>query len=130
MNLHVKLVNFSIKVLKTIKITLIYIIVVKKVFWIIILLVCLVFLLYLIKKKIFDIYLSLTSKGAVFCGNIEDHIRRFKNVLQQLTEIVPQDNIDGVKNIWIVKPGAKSRGRGNKILFQFLYVFVIKLICW
>ena len=54
----------------------------------------------------------LVSKGAVFGGNIEEHIDRFKTVLEELTKIMPQDNIDGVKNIWIVKPGAKSRGRG------------------
>ena len=37
----------------------------------------------------------------------------YRQVLQQMHSLWPQFDIDGVHNMWIVKPGDKSKGVGK-----------------
>uniref|UniRef100_A0A8C0FZJ7 Tubulin tyrosine ligase like 3 n=1 Tax=Chelonoidis abingdonii TaxID=106734 RepID=A0A8C0FZJ7_CHEAB len=55
--------------------------------------------------------LSDCSEGALL-DQLGSHVERCKHVLQRLAEVLPQLEMEGDRNIWIVKPGAKSRGRG------------------
>ncbi|XP_056660578.1 tubulin monoglycylase TTLL3 isoform X4 [Monodelphis domestica] len=56
-------------------------------------------------------YYQVVHEGAEL-KKAESHIQRCEDILQQLREVVPQIDMEGDRNIWIVKPGAKSRGRG------------------
>jgi len=40
-------------------------------------------------------------------------ICEYQLVLQQMRRLWPQFDIDGVHNVWIVKPGDKSKGVGE-----------------
>lgn len=43
----------------------------------------------------------------------ESKLCECENALRRLRRIWPQYDIDGVHNIWIVKPGDKSKGIGQ-----------------
>jgi tubulin monoglycylase TTLL3/8 len=39
-----------------------------------------------------------------------------KEILEQFSAMRPQSSHDGVLNLWIVKPGARSCGRGIQVM--------------
>ncbi|XP_062990958.1 protein monoglycylase TTLL8 [Elgaria multicarinata webbii] len=61
-------------------------------------------------NQLIEHYYSLIHEGAVIC-NADSHFIRCQNFLHKITLANPQQEIDGLHNIWIIKPGAKSRGR-------------------
>ncbi|XP_058488464.1 tubulin monoglycylase TTLL3 [Solea solea] len=56
-------------------------------------------------------YYMVVHEGAVISGS-GVFVGRCQAMLNRLQECCPQLDTDGLSNIWIIKPGAKSRGRG------------------
>ncbi|KAM4613787.1 tubulin monoglycylase TTLL3 [Polymixia lowei] len=56
-------------------------------------------------------YYLVVHKGALIKGG-GVFVKRCQDMLSRLQEVCPQLDTDGLHNIWIIKPGAKSRGRG------------------
>ncbi|XP_038612229.1 protein monoglycylase TTLL8 isoform X2 [Tachyglossus aculeatus] len=55
-------------------------------------------------------YYCLIHDDAFIC-NSRDYIPQCQTILNKITSVNPQLEIDGMQSIWIIKPGAKSRGR-------------------
>ncbi|XP_041802254.1 tubulin monoglycylase TTLL3-like isoform X2 [Chelmon rostratus] len=56
----------------------------------------------------------LVVHGGAEIENSDRFVSCCEAMLQRLVEVSPQLDIDGIHNIWIIKPGAMSRGRGIK----------------
>nr|XP_045371258.1 tubulin monoglycylase TTLL3 isoform X1 [Camelus bactrianus] len=56
-------------------------------------------------------YYQVVHEGAEL-RHLDTQAQRCEDILQQLRTVVPQMDMEGDRNVWIVKPGAKSRGRG------------------
>lgn len=55
----------------------------------------------------------LLCSGDVYISNSRNHFSQCQALLNKISCVNPQMEIDGLQNIWIVKPAAKSRGRGE-----------------
>lgn len=66
-----------------------------------------------IEYLVYSLSVSSLSEG-VEIENSDRFVTCCKAMLQRLREVSPQQDIDGTDNIWIIKPAAKSRGRGEK----------------
>ncbi|XP_017335088.1 tubulin monoglycylase TTLL3 isoform X1 [Ictalurus punctatus] len=56
-------------------------------------------------------YYLVIHDGVVLEG-CSEYSERCQSMLERMRKVCSQLEIDGVNNIWIIKPGAKSRGRG------------------
>ncbi|XP_051996421.1 tubulin monoglycylase TTLL3 isoform X2 [Xyrauchen texanus] len=56
-------------------------------------------------------YYLVIHEGVMIEG-CEKYVEDCKYMLAQMHQVCPQLETDGLSNIWIIKPGAKSRGRG------------------
>lgn len=61
-------------------------------------------------------YRHVLQKNAKFPTTSQTFYDEACSVIQNLKNLFPQYEMNGVRNIWILKPGAKSRGRGIKCL--------------
>ncbi|XP_021543444.1 protein monoglycylase TTLL8 [Neomonachus schauinslandi] len=62
-------------------------------------------------KDLTEQYYSLLH-GEAFISDSRNHFSQCQALLNKITSVNPQTEIDGLRNIWIIKPAAKSRGRG------------------
>nr|XP_045008211.1 protein monoglycylase TTLL8 [Jaculus jaculus] len=60
--------------------------------------------------KLIQQYYSLVHGNAVI-SDTRSYLPQCQALLNKITSINPQTEIDGIRNIWIIKPAAKSRGR-------------------
>ena len=62
---------------------------------------------------LYVIFSISSSNNGKLSSVTEAKVKECKQLLTKLKEKLPQFEMDGMRNIWIIKPGAKSRGRGE-----------------
>ncbi|XP_077460075.1 tubulin monoglycylase TTLL3-like isoform X2 [Stigmatopora argus] len=62
-------------------------------------------------NQFLQMYYMVVHNGASIKSSA-DFVSRCQAMLVQMKQVCPQMEIDGFNNIWIIKPGAMSRGRG------------------
>uniref|UniRef100_A0A8C9DPJ2 Uncharacterized protein n=1 Tax=Prolemur simus TaxID=1328070 RepID=A0A8C9DPJ2_PROSS len=63
-------------------------------------------------KDLTQQYYSLI-RGHAFISSSRNYFSQCQALLSKIMSVNPQLEIDGLRNVWIVKPAAKSRGRGE-----------------
>ena len=65
--------------------------------------------------------LWFSSEGGFVQAVPQSLLSQCESLLNRIKARFPQFEMDGTRNVWIVKPGAKSRGRGDS-------VFILQLV--
>ncbi|XP_042325554.1 protein monoglycylase TTLL8 [Sceloporus undulatus] len=61
-------------------------------------------------NQLIEQYYTLIHEDALIC-NADSYFPQCQNILHKMILADPQHDINGLHNVWIIKPGAKSRGR-------------------
>lgn len=57
-------------------------------------------------------YRRIFYHSKIYCTCQQKYVLASKHILKKMRKYWPQIDMDGVMNMWILKPGNKSRGRG------------------
>lgn len=68
--------------------------------------------------RTYDCFKCISLQNGIILDAFK-YVEESKEILRRMEEYNPQQKIDGVHNIWILKPGAKSRGRGIEVMNDF-----------